>query len=207
MLLEKLINQIPEEFSDTIKNHTFYSSKYICLSQAILKADKEGLWAEFGTHSGETINIITKQHNKVYAFDSWEGLPEDWNEQNLKGTFNNDGIIPFIPNENTIIVQGWFEETLPKFVEETDINKISFLHLDADLYSSTKCVLDHFKPFFKGKCIMVFDEFFNYPDWENHEYKAFREFVTDARENILNLEILSYSAVAYHPVAFAIEFK
>jgi hypothetical protein len=26
--------------------------------------------------------------------------------------------------------------------------------------------------------IILFDEYFNYPNWEVHEYKAFQEFVT-----------------------------
>jgi len=27
--------------------------------------------------------------------------------------------------------------------------------------------------------IILFDEYFNYPNWERHEFKAFQEFVTD----------------------------
>jgi hypothetical protein len=53
----------------------------------------------------------------------------------------------------------------------------------------------------------VFDEFFNYPEWEKHEYKAFKEFVSDMKENIINIDIMSYSAGAYHPTSFIIEFK
>jgi hypothetical protein len=28
--------------------------------------------------------------------------------------------------------------------------------------------------------IIVFDEYFNYPNWEEHEYKAFQEFIGES---------------------------
>lgn len=207
MVLEQIITQSPEEFSKTITGYPFYEPKYSCLTQAALYADKEGLWAEFGVFSGQTLALLTQVHDKVYGFDSWEGLPEYWNSDNPKGFFNTKGVIPFTPNEKMELVQGWFDETLPDFIKKTEINKVSFLHLDADLYSSTKCVLDNLKPFFKGKCVMVFDEFFNYPEWEKHEYKAFKEFISDMKDKIINLDIIAYSAIGYHPTSFIIEFK
>ena len=207
MILNQIINYSPEEFLTLIKTYPHHPYKMSCLVDAAKLADKEGIWAEFGVHSGITLKELTEINDMVYGFDSWEGLPERWNLDNPKGLFDSKGNIPFIPNEKMILVKGWFQDTLPKFINETKINKVSFLHLDADLYSSTKCVLDNLKPFFKGKCIMVFDEFFNYPEWEDHEYKAFREFVLDMRENIINIDILSYSAPGYHPTSFNIEFK
>ena len=205
-LIFKLLNETPEVFSKIIFNSTFSPDKYSGLSEAALQASKEGMWMEFGVFNGVTINILT-QFNKTYGFDSWEGLPEDWNQENLKGIFNTNGTIPFTPNENTVLIKGWFDESLPKFIKENHINKVSLLHLDADLYSSTKCVLDNLKPFFKGECIIIFDEFFNYPDWENHEYKAFKEFVYQMKEQILDLQILSYASTAYCSVAFKVIFK
>jgi hypothetical protein len=38
-------------------------------------------------------------------------------------------------------------------------------------------------------CIVVFDEFINYPGWQDGEYKAFIEFVT---ENNRTFEYLGY---------------
>ena len=37
----------------------------------------------------------------------------------------------------------------------------------------------------------TFDEYFNYPFWENHEYKAFQEFVN---ENKIEYKYLCYSS-------------
>ena len=206
-IIRQLINNSPEEFLDLIKTYPHHPHKILCLTDAAKIADKDGIWAEFGVHSGKTLKELTNINDIVYGFDSWKGLPEEWNFENPKGAFNTNGVIPFEPNSKMVLVQGWFNESLPKFIEQTSINKISLLHLDADLYSSTKCVLDNFKPFFKGKCIIVFDEFFNYPEWEKHEYKAFKEFIFDMEKNIINIDILSYSATAYHPTSFNIEFK
>jgi hypothetical protein len=45
----------------------------------------EGLWLEFGVCSGRTINLIsTNTKNKVYGFDSFFGLPENWGTHQKK---------------------------------------------------------------------------------------------------------------------------
>jgi hypothetical protein len=42
---------------------------------------------------------------------------------------------------NVQLIKGWFNETLPKFTNllESD-DKIALLHIDCDIYSSTKTV-------------------------------------------------------------------
>ena len=47
------------------------------------------LWLEFGVASGISINYISRFTNdKVYGFDSFEGLPEKWRDGFNKGAFN-----------------------------------------------------------------------------------------------------------------------
>ena len=57
-------------------------------------APRSGLVLEFGVASGSSITGIAGEmpHRTVYGFDSFEGLPEDWtdddgNLHNTKGTF------------------------------------------------------------------------------------------------------------------------
>jgi hypothetical protein len=50
--------------------------------------------------------------------------------------------------------------------------------MDCDLYDSAKIVFDLLGDRIAPGTIIVFDEYFNYPDWRLHEYKAFQEFVT-----------------------------
>jgi hypothetical protein len=48
--------------------------------------------------------------------------------------------------------------------------------MDADLYSSTKCVLEHLRPWIVQGTWLYFDEFSD----ARHEFRAFTEFVGDS---------------------------
>ena len=138
------------------------------------------LWLEFGVASGNTINYISKFTNdKVYGFDSFEGLPEKWREGFDQGAFSTYGVLPQV-NNNVELIKGWFEKTLPTFIKNHN-KKVSFIHMDADLYSSTKCILNNLKEYIDTDCIIVFDELVNYDgfDGETGELKAFYEFITE----------------------------
>ena len=56
-----------------------------------------------------------------------------------------------------------------------DKNKISFIHFDLDTYKSTSFVLSKIKKHLKNGAIILFDEFYGFPNWEKYEYKAFKE--------------------------------
>ena len=64
-------------------------------------------------------------NNKVYGFDSFEGLPEKWRNGFEKGTFNRNGNLPKV-NNNVELIKGWFDDTLPNFIKNQ--NKKSFFH-------------------------------------------------------------------------------
>jgi len=162
-----------------IPNVNTYPLKYV-FEKLKLQHKPNTLWLEFGVANGRTINYISKFTNDtVYGFDSFEGLPEKWRDGFGKGAFNRNGIPPQV-NNNVELIKGWFDETLPAFVK-THNKKVSFIHMDADLYSSTKCVLNILKDYMDVDCIIVFDELVNYPgfDGPTGELKAFYEFITE----------------------------
>ena len=108
------------------------------------------LWLEFGVFNGNTINYISKfTDDKVYGFDSFEGLPEKWRNGYDKGAFNMDGNFPRV-NDNVVLIKGWFNETLINFIQSHN-KKVSFIHMDADLYSSTKYIFDVLKNYIDEK--------------------------------------------------------
>jgi hypothetical protein len=72
--------------------------------------------------------------------------------------------------------RGWFNESLPPFLSANP-GSAAFLHIDCDIYSSTVTILDCFKDRIVPGTIIVFDEYFNYPNWKSHEHKAFEEFI------------------------------
>ena len=153
-----------------------------------LQHKENTLWLEFGVASGNTINYISKFTNdKVYGFDSFEGLPEKWRDGFEKGVFSTNGILPEV-NSNVELIKGWFNETLLEFIQ-THNKKVSFIHIDVDLYSSTKYIFNTLKD-----CVIIFDELVNYPgfDGDTGELKAFYEFIT---ENEVDYEWIGMNGV------------
>ena len=53
---------------------------------------------------------------------------------------------------------------------------MDFLHVDCDLYSSAVTVLDEVGPRLRPGSIVLFDEFLNFPEWEQHEARAWWEY-------------------------------
>jgi hypothetical protein len=158
-----------------------------------LKHNTNTLWLEFGVASGKTVNYIsgfTKE--TVYGFDSFLGLPETWRQGYEAGAFNLHGNLPKV-NPNVSLIKGLFQDTLPAFLTEHR-KKISFIHIDCDLYSSTKYILNQVKPYLEEGCVLIFDELVNYPgfDGETGELKAFYEFIT---ENNVNYEWIGMNGV------------
>ena len=162
-----------------IPNVNTYPLEYV-FEHMKLQHKKDTLWLEFGVGGGRSINYISQfTNNIVYGFDSFEGLPEKWRDGYEKGFFNRDGKLPEV-NNNVELIKGWFNETLVNFMQTHD-KKISFIHMDADLYSSTKYIFDVVKDHIDKDCIIIFDEFVNYPgfDSDTGELKAFYDFITE----------------------------
>lgn len=144
---------------------------------------------EFGVATGTTINYIAeKTEKKVDGFDSFQGLPESWNQKE-KGAFAQN-----IPNvrSNVELHIGMFEESLDKYLKEYPFEEdeiVGFLHIDCDLYSSTKTIFKKLAGKIGKGTVIVFDEYFNYPNWKKHEHKAFIEFIETTH---LNFRYISY---------------
>jgi len=158
---------------------------------ALDKINEEGLCLEFGVYKGVSLNYFSNYlpNRKWYGFDSFCGLQEDWKGGFFaKGYFNLKGNIPTF-NKNVTLVIGWFKQTLSNFLNNNN-ESISFIHIDCDTYESTKDVLDCIKKerLQKG-CIILFDEYFGYINWENHEFKAWKEYV---KKNKINYEYIAF---------------
>jgi hypothetical protein len=151
--------------------------KYVFEKDLVLK---EGLWLEFGVFSGKSINYFSQFTDKnIYGFDSFEGLPEKWDRPDInfhKGFFKVN-LLPQV-RKNVKLIKGWFNETLPYFMEEHK-EPITFIHIDCDLYSSTKTIFDLLGKKICNGCVIVFDELINYPNFHLNEWKAWEEFVKE----------------------------
>lgn len=156
-------------------------SRLKLLENTLSKAVVDGLFLEFGVWKGTSINHLAtlRPSQKFYGFDCFTGLPEDWSTFYPKGWMGLEEL-PKVRN-NVELVVGLFQDSLEPFLA-THKEKVAFLHLDADLYSSTKYVLftlaDNNR--LQRGTVIEFDEVF-YQDSPNtvldDEHRVFNEFV------------------------------
>lgn len=193
------LDQKIDEIQNAIKTKTKrvyawdYHQQYLAASCKTVTLD--GLWLEFGVYRGRSITQIARHTNKIiYGFDSFEGLPEQWNGENPAGMFNIGGEVPAgsivgdnqpdgSPTrqiepwpENIRFIKGWFSDTLPGFLKEHK-EIAAYIHIDSDIYSSCKTVLELLTDRIVPGTIIDFDEILDYPEYREHEIKAFAEFL------------------------------
>ena len=155
------------------------------MCHALARVSVDGLYAEFGVNEGGTISFIAKQKpdRTIHGFDSFEGLPEDWSGNAMAaGYFNRKGRLPKVPS-NVRLHPGWFEASAPKFAGSNG-GPLAFLHVDCDLYSSTVSIFQALGDRIVPGTVIVFDEYFNDPNWKAHEHKAFDEFQASSGKQI-----------------------
>jgi hypothetical protein len=156
-------------------------------------AAQRTLYLEFGVYQGESIRLWSRllrhPQARLHGFDSFEGLPEDWTSQMPRGHFSTGGAVPSLDDPRVQFFKGWFDQILPTYrPPEHDRLVVS---LDADLYSSTKYVLDWLRPYLVPGTYLYFDEFCH----RHHEMKAFGEFLQAAG---MEFEIIGQSRCWEH---------
>jgi len=157
-----------------------FADKDALLCHAASLAPTEGLVLEFGVFAGRTINLMAEilPGRPIHGFDSFEGLPEGWRPGFGPGAFALPGPPEVRPGVELVV--GWFDSTLPGFLDR-HAGAAALVHVDCDLYSSTQTVLTQLRDRIGPGTILVFDEYLNYPGWQQHEFRAFREFTTGGR--------------------------
>lgn len=129
------------------------------LAYSVIKSGAKGDFLDIGLGQGGSIFLLLRTlfdfdscGKKVYGFDSFEGLPattlEDHAGENFVGKAGSyrSSEQTFLQNLRTLVgkdrgklsthvlvAKGWFNETF----KVSPVQQISFLRIDADLYSST----------------------------------------------------------------------
>ena len=146
----------------------FIDEHYVLLRH-VLNLRPRGVALEFGVGKGLSLAMIA-EHMPTCGFDSFQGLPEDWRPGFPKGSFATDP--PTVPYAQIFV--GLFADTLPTFgFAALDIGLV---HIDCDLYSSTKTVLENVGPHLNDGAYIVFDEWHGYPGCQDHEQRAWHEY-------------------------------
>ena len=162
--------------------------------------DGVGDYLEFGVYVGTSLLCMHRASKAVglsslrlFGFDSFQGLPESaaredegpWRPGQYRAEY---GFVrkrltrAGIDWSRTVLVPGWFEETLrPALARELGIEKAGIVMIDCDIYSSARTALDFCSPLILDKAVFVFD------DWNSGglaakglgERRAFEEFLAE----------------------------
>lgn len=127
------------------------------------RKDMIGACAEFGVYDGGNTINLARSGRIVYAFDTFEGIPASEFEPEIdidepgkfKPKFPPEEMFKYWPN--VIWVEGLFRNTIP-VVLDSNI-KFVLVHLDCDLYSSTKQVLKALPQFIQPNSVIVCDDY------------------------------------------------
>ena len=207
-ITSSLVNNAKVIFPDPFDDNKQYHEA--CVAEASLDGLYLEFGVHRGRSIG---HIASRTTNMVYGFDSFEGIPEEWHIHRAgaslpKYAFSLQGQIPegiikgkdpsakpcsdSSPTQctepwpaNVELIKGWFDETLPSFVCRPEISphKVAFLHIDCDLYSSTKTIFKFLGDQITEDTVIAFDEIYGYNGFHEHEAKAFAEFLIEHEWN------------------------
>ncbi len=125
----------------------------------------EGNFAELGVYKGAGSRILYEASGKtknIFAFDTFEGLPQTdskkdpfWKKGDLKET-SYEEVKLFLHEDSFKLIKGYFPESTHSIPDGT---KYSFVHIDADIYKSTKDACEYFYPKMVQDGIILFDDY------------------------------------------------
>jgi O-methyltransferase len=175
------------EDAETMLGTRQFDNMQACITD-VLKTGVEGDFLEAGVwRGGMTIfmRAVLKAYGisdrRVWAADSFAGLPKPdgaqdsygWSPgvmavslQDVRNNFSRYGLL----DQQVEFVKGYFDKTLP----EAPIPRLSVLRVDADLYESTRVVLQCLYPKLSPGGYAIFDDYQNLPDCRRaiDEYRA-----------------------------------
>ncbi len=164
------------------------SELFMVYSLALMQTKIDGDFVEVGVCNGASSEIICKgKGNKhLYLFDTFNGLPKPskielgLSEKMFSGKYKyvNQRLSKY---RNVHIYKGVF----PKTSEPIKNKKFAFVHLDVDLYQSTKdCIEFFYKRMLSGGIILSHDY---HSPFTPGVKKAFDEFFSNKPEEIIGL--------------------
>jgi len=169
---QNLSNALMFETPDELRQHTV---RLLASSLPPAPAGPQLKVLEFGVWQGTTVRMWAEAIAPTFTvagFDSFQGLSEHWTGTNMgKGSFSLGGKLPAVP-DNVELVEGWVDETLPRFLTGHDCSAVSLVHIDFDTFSPSLVALSLLAPILQPGTLILFDDFFGYPNWQSHEYKA-----------------------------------
>lgn len=163
---DRIMASLPVQHVDAlfVPKKKYASYALISIYASIPHIELPGDYAEFGVYKGRTARFLShfvfrSSERILHLFDSFEGLPTDWFDRWKKGYFDLGGKVPEFDPRITRVYKGWFADTVPPFARELR-EPLAFIHMDADLYQSTREVLDPLNDKIVPGTVILFDEYF-----------------------------------------------
>jgi len=181
--------------------------------ETIRKEEIAGSIVEFGVYRGESLRELVLMcegldlSRPVYGFDSFEGLPETSQTNDLdcfeKGQFAAEfdevkSLLEVDRKKNVQLLRGWFDETLAKADVQRDpgLEKIAFARIDCDIYDSAVTCLQFIQNRLADGAFLIFDDWSHKPDLG--ETKAFFEFCDRVGDRLKFEHLASLGLGALH---------
>ncbi|MFN0064678.1 MAG: TylF/MycF/NovP-related O-methyltransferase [Chlamydiales bacterium] len=138
------------------------------LLSCYMETGLEGDIFEFGVHNGfsskifaDSLQYYPKLKCKLHLFDSFKGLPnceedKNYNHECVEGLWKEGsmgghargieqaihrGLEAVVGKGRVFVTKGFFEERLPSYLDKLENPKAAVVHLDCDLYSSSRFVM------------------------------------------------------------------
>ena len=143
--------------------------------------------AEVGSFEGVSAKLLaaTDCRRTLHIFDTFEGLP-DPGKKDSTGFYSGQyraseaEVKKYLQDFTVRVYKGLFPSTAGPITDKT----FAFVHLDVDLYESTKACLEFFYPrMSSGGIILTHD----YAARKEGVYQAFQEFFADKLEPVIEL--------------------
>lgn len=209
--LKKITNQSPNAVRG-LERHNIFRHCF----EFSAKNSVNGDILEFGCYQGDSSKRIIRSAEKVkkfnsswnpdfWIFDSFEGLPNltspydthpsftPFSKGEYAANFDNvrQNILTTDINPNKLhMIPGFFEDSLQNLSHSPTM--ISAVHIDVDLYSSCKTVLEFLTDKLQDGTLLIFDDYYCYRGNPNYGVpKAINEW-SDNR-NIMLSEYCNYS--------------
>jgi hypothetical protein len=137
----------------------------------------DGDVVEFGVYTGAVTRRLHPLLPKrlYHAFDAFLGVPKGMALSVGQDSFTLGGKIPDLPKD-VIVHAGWFTDTIPEYLAKFG-NPVALAYIDCDLYESVKTVLDGITGRLQVGSILIFDDWYNFPNWQEHSYRALNEMI------------------------------
>lgn len=148
--------------------------------------DVPGDMAELGVASGASAKMISARapHRTLHLFDTFEGLPnpsmtDSPRFKKKQYRYPLDEVMKYLKGNDVVFHKGLFPDT----TKEISDTRFAFVHLDGDLYESTKAGLEWFYPRLSRGGLLICHDY----DTSAGVNQAFDEFFLDKPEPYFDL--------------------